>query len=765
MRAFLTMRAAGEPPEAAVPLEAEALSQDAVPGTAPDGQVEHMAHMAHVASLPHLSDARLAELCNSRRDLTFTLELEGTAPERFTTTLLLDGEPVDCLQTTGATARIITTRSKPLLGRIGWAAFRFVVRLSSAEGGGTLEVAAPALPVHVPAVEGPRLRRYASTVLAHNERYLFVRPEGRLSVRPPAGIEERARVNEETIRTFETHFAGFRSHMRARIIHEETTGPLEKVRQFDSRTIRFIAEHPEELMLTTARTGIRVGGQHYLPRRTLVHHPLKSFDTAENRAMLGFLKTLAADLEKELAGLESGAVAETAAKPRGGTGAAGSVAGHSTIPNRDAAEQNADSNPYGKANGFPGNAAPDGNGRPQGNDGLNGKQETAPGSAAENSADTQNSNATALVGAERNTPAATTTPATAASQGYIRTTDWLVEQVRLDTGLFAGRWREHLNRAKRLLETYANALGLASSLGSIPTLARIPEPTPAVWSNPVYRILHHAVRRQFENRASPLEKTLLVETEAFESFNTSRLFEYYTQVKLLSALEAAGFVIRRAAGFTYEDTPRQALEAPSFTNTFDLEHPNGTLCRVYAQPVVRMAGLPEQNGLGLARTSPYGIDEETGLRPLKNPVWTPDFVVRVERRDGTASWLVADAKYSRPSKVLERDVLKMIYKYLFALAPTHPGDELKGLWLLCAIPEAEDPAPLFTPEASGLRGAPPVEIMTVDHRGEDTGETDANLPRDERFPGLDPAWLGLIHAVEREAGPMGLNLPGMDDDD
>lgn len=728
MRVFLTMRAAGEPPEAAVPLEAEALPQDGVPGAAPPGRA------------PHLSDARFAALCNTDRDFTFTLELEGIAPERFTTTLLLDGEPVDCSQTTGTNERIITTRSSPLLGRIGWAAFRFVVRLSSAEGGGALEVAAPALPVHVPAVEGPRLRRYASTVLAQNERYLFVRPEGRLRVRPPAGIEERARVNEETIRTFETHFAGFRSHMRSKIVHEETTGPLEKLRQFDSRTIRFIAEHPEELMLTTARTGIRVGGQHYLPRRTLVNRPLKSFDTAENRAMLGFLKTLAADLEKELALLESGAVAQASAKP-----AANANAGASSGA---APEQNPNPNPYGKPNEESLNAVTAGD---------DVKTGAAPGNA-------RNASAAADSGTASESPDRTA-PAASSSTGYIRTTDWLVEQVRLDAGLFAQRWREHLNRAKRLLEAYANALGLASSLGSIPTLARIPEPTPAVWSNPVYRILHHAVRRQFENRASPLEETLLVETEAFESFNISRLFEYYTQMKLLVALETAGFVIRRSSGFTYEDTPRQALEAPSFTNTFDLEHPNGTHCRVFAQPVVRMAGLPEQNGLGLARTSPYGIGEKNGLRPLRNPVWTPDFVVRVERRDGTASWLVADAKYSRPSKVLERDVLKMIYKYLFALAPTHPGDELKGLWLLCAIPEAEDPAPLFTPEAAGLRGAPPVEIMTVDRRGEDTEETDADLPRDERFPGLDPAWVDFVHAVEREAGPMGLDLPGMDDDD
>lgn len=728
MRVFLTMRAVGEPPEAAVPLEAEALPLDGVPGAAPSGHA------------PDLSDARFAALCNTDHDFTFTLELEGVAPERFTTTLLLDGEPVDCSQTNGTNERIITTRSSPLLGRIGWAAFRFIVRLSSAEGGGALEVAAPALPVHVPANEGPRLRRYASTVLAENERYLFMRPEGRLRMRLPAGIEERFRVNEETIRTFETHFAGFRSHMRSKIVHEETTGPLEKLRQFDSKTIRFIAEHPEELMLTTARTGIRVGGQHYLPRRTLVNHPVKSFDTAENRAILGFLKTLAADLEKELALLESGADAQAPAKPAAGA--------KDTAASGVAPDQNAHSTPYGNSNKKPYGAGEPG-------DDL--KAAAAPGSASEASAAADHGAASA--NPDRTTPEASSSPC------YIRTTDWLVEQVRLDTSLFAERWREHLNRAKRLLEAYANVLGLASSLGSIPTLARIPEPTPAAWSNPVYRILHHAVRRQFENRASPLAETLLVETEAFESFNTSRLFEYYTQVKLLASLEAAGFVIRRSSGFTYEDTPHQALEAPSFTNTFDLEHPNGTLCRVYAQPVVRMAGLPEQNGLGLARTSPYGIGEKNGLRLLRNPVWTPDFIVRVERRDGTASWLVADAKYSRPSKVLERDVLKMIYKYLFALAPTHPGDELKGLWLLCAIPEAEDPAPLLPPEAAGLRGAPPVEIMTVDRRGEDTGKEDGNLPSDERFPGIDPAWLPFIHAVEREAGPMGLNLLGMDDDD
>ena len=98
-------------------------------------------------------------------------------------------------------------------------------------------------------------------------------------------------VEYEQIATiYETQWSYFRSNARYKLKSEGSVESFHKLSSYSAETVRFIATHPEELMPTNNRTGIRFGGRNYLPKHTLVQKNIQSYDIYENQLVCGFLK-------------------------------------------------------------------------------------------------------------------------------------------------------------------------------------------------------------------------------------------------------------------------------------------------------------------------------------------------------------------------------------------------------------------------------------------------------------------------------------------
>lgn len=105
---------------------------------------------------------------------------------------------------------------------------------------------------------------------------------------------------------FEENYRYFKTNSRFKTIPKERIEHFEKLQYVSRNTMRFIAQHPEELQRVTHSSGIKIGSFRYQPNKTLITSNEKTYDIYENRVIVGFLATLVRELgkiEKELSGI------------------------------------------------------------------------------------------------------------------------------------------------------------------------------------------------------------------------------------------------------------------------------------------------------------------------------------------------------------------------------------------------------------------------------------------------------------------------------
>ncbi len=119
-------------------------------------------------------------------------------------------------------------------------------------------------------------------------------------------IETKLSLLKRIISTLETNYAYFKINSRFKTVHIEKTDYFDKLQFVSAATIQYIARHPDELRRTNTNTGIVIGGHRYQPERTLITQNAISYDTEENRAIVGFIERLSYDaqlLKKEIRAL------------------------------------------------------------------------------------------------------------------------------------------------------------------------------------------------------------------------------------------------------------------------------------------------------------------------------------------------------------------------------------------------------------------------------------------------------------------------------
>lgn len=112
-------------------------------------------------------------------------------------------------------------------------------------------------------------------------------------------LKRRIAILERLLRTYEECAHYLRANARFRLVPQSRVDAVEKLRAVTSDTVRYVAEHPDELVPSPSGAGLRIGGRTYLPRHVLVESSTKRFDTYENRAILGVLAALGEELRAD----------------------------------------------------------------------------------------------------------------------------------------------------------------------------------------------------------------------------------------------------------------------------------------------------------------------------------------------------------------------------------------------------------------------------------------------------------------------------------
>lgn len=445
-------------------------------------------------------------------------------------------------------------------------------------------------------------------------------------------LKRRIALLERLLRTYEECAHYLRANARFRLVPQSRVDAVEKLRAVTSDTIRYVAEHPDELVPSPSGAGLRIGGRTYLPRHVLVESSAKRFDTYENRAILGVLAALGEELRAD-----AREAAERAEKLR------------VREPDRP---------------GYVSTASP----------------------LAKDAAKRILAYAEALFGLERRTsvlfrdyrtmlPAEPLLLTLTNGRDALRPTE-VFRSIPAYRALFeaiSGVQRSE----KPVLENEAALITACgrSRVFELHALFRLLEGFSAAGFKltGTCRAAEPELERAGRRNSPDRPNRFLFEKAAGDCV-AEVLVCYEPAVRLSDLSESAS-------------EGGEAAEATSGT-----QRPEGAEKGEKAEAV----DLDERFAVRLARTSVLSPAEGGGLKVVtpEEAFFTPDFVVRVSVRSrqplksSPSRWFVADAKYSTRTKTVLERTMDTAYKYLLAMSPTRPGDTLEGVWLFYAWEEA-----------------------------------------------------------------------------
>ena len=105
-------------------------------------------------------------------------------------------------------------------------------------------------------------------------------------------IESRLILLRKISHTLTSNYAYFKTNSRFKTVQSERVDQFEKLQHFSANTIKFIAQHPDQLHKSSFSAGVRIGKYNYQPDKTLINNNVTSYDTIENHAIVDFIYTL-----------------------------------------------------------------------------------------------------------------------------------------------------------------------------------------------------------------------------------------------------------------------------------------------------------------------------------------------------------------------------------------------------------------------------------------------------------------------------------------
>lgn len=146
------------------------------------------------------------------------------------------------------------------------------------------------LPVYVPknenTVESVRLM---TEYIRSNCAPLLKLDTAKKSNKSALSMEQQIELAKRIAEAYKDGYSYFKNHSRFRIDKKESIVPFERMQGITSSTLQFIASHPEELRRVRGQSGIKIKSHYYQPCKTLSVQNSLSYDTYENRVILGFI--------------------------------------------------------------------------------------------------------------------------------------------------------------------------------------------------------------------------------------------------------------------------------------------------------------------------------------------------------------------------------------------------------------------------------------------------------------------------------------------
>ncbi len=110
-------------------------------------------------------------------------------------------------------------------------------------------------------------------------------------------LETQMLLAIEIARVYESSFGYFKTNSAFKLEKIPYVGPIEQLQAITPDTLRYMATHPEELCESHLGQGIQLGSRVFQPQRTLILQNRRSYNTYENRIVMGFLRYMLATVE------------------------------------------------------------------------------------------------------------------------------------------------------------------------------------------------------------------------------------------------------------------------------------------------------------------------------------------------------------------------------------------------------------------------------------------------------------------------------------
>ena len=224
------------------------------------------------------------------------------------------------------------------------------------------------------------------------------------------------------------------------------------------------------------------------------------------------------------------------------------------------------------------------------------------------------------------------------------------------------------NEYQQLYYFYAKLFNISAD-----AVRTIPVFTPVFRSINAYRQIYTVIHNWFSVGNYDLGKDELL----LSFISTSKIYEYYCLIKMLCHItENTDFNLLESKRISYRVNNSYYMDT-KYNNTFVFGNGHIKLT-LYFQPVV-YGDSRAYNGLDIFRNTSTNAKSENGNR---GKTYTPDYIIKIEY-DGTADYIILDAKFSTPENIRLHQLQELVYKYLFSISTLNETDHIKGLYILC----------------------------------------------------------------------------------
>ena len=233
---------------------------------------------------------------------------------------------------------------------------------------------------------------------------------------------------------------------------------------------------------------------------------------------------------------------------------------------------------------------------------------------------------------------------------------------------YIGSLKSLHNKYQQLYYFYIRLFNIpADEVRSLPVF------TPVFRSVNAYRQIYTVIHNWFSIGDYDLGKDELL----LSFISTSKIYEYYCLIKMLCHItQNTDYDLLEAKRFSYRVNNSYYMDT-KYNNTFVFGKGSVKLT-LYFQPVV-YGDNRAFNGLDIFRNTSTNARKENSN---KGKTYTPDYIIKFEY-NGTADYIILDAKFSTPENIRLYQLQELVYKYLFSISTLNEAHHIKGMYILC----------------------------------------------------------------------------------